>query len=121
MTTPSAFMFGWLMIFTIALAWRLFPVVGDELRADDMRWRENKSLRISIGLYTAMAAGGCFGLSVIVAPPIYRNEPSQWLLWSAFALATAAEILVASGLGRIRVPLALSALWSIVIITLRFA
>lgn len=120
MTTPTQFLFGFLAIFTVTLGLRFLPVVRRELRARDLVWRENKSLRIAAGIVIAIIAAFCLGVSAVIAPVIHRAGAEQMALWIAYGLLLLGEVLIASGVGRIRVPVMLCLLWAVYVIAARF-
>lgn len=120
MTNPTAFLFGWIMIFLITVGIRTMPLVRKEIRARDISWRHNKSLRITAGIWFAVVAGLGLGLSVVLAETIHRSGVEQKVLWTSYSLLLVGEILVAWGLGRIRVPMLLCGLWLCYVIAWRF-
>lgn len=123
MRATAAWLAGMLAISSIIMCIGIWPLLRMELNATHEPWRQNKALRLAFALWLHGAGSLVLFSSTLfaglrMALGIERvagtASVALWMAWLALTLWLVAKTMIVSVAGRLRLCLALYAVWTVV-------
>lgn len=116
MTAVSAWLVGMVALTAPFLMFYLSRTIVAQFMAGGVTWGDSKPTRLAVSMVLLLLGLGSLILAALISPPIPVFGPATYLIWIAWAVIWAAELVALSAIGRVGPALAVSALWAVLIL-----
>lgn len=119
MTTISAWLVGLVSVSAPFLLFYLARTIIAQMMEADFTWGDSKPLRLATSMVLLLLGFGALILAAMVSPPIAPVGLATYLIWAAWSVIWAAEIVALSAIGRLAPVLLSCLLWTILLLILK--